>query len=46
MIAAWLEEYHTQRLHSAPGYLTPRERSGGMPRISTFSADREEIDPL
>jgi len=25
VIAAWLEKYHTERPHSALGYLTPRE---------------------
>jgi len=25
MIAAWLEKYHTERPHSALGYLTPKE---------------------
>ena len=24
-IAAWLEKYHTERPHSALGYLTPKE---------------------
>jgi putative transposase len=25
VIAAWLEKYHTERPHSALGYLTPKE---------------------